>query len=224
MRLMRRAVTVSLALVVLLLALVLTLLSASVYTYHALTAETLIAELRFEPTGDGEYLAHLRTGDRCDERTFRIFGEQWRIDAAFLKWKYWATLLGLDSQYRLDRLEGRYRTAAAQNERRNVAHDLGPDTALDVVSLADSLGRFNFLIDATYGSSTYTDIDPSNVYYVFRTTTGIITRSMPLPPAPLRGEPLAIDVSRACGAPVPVWERVSSWIDARVEAVLGWLR
>ena len=100
--------------------------------------ETLIAELRSSRPGDREYLAHLRTGDRCDERACcGSLGDQWRIDAEFLKWKYWATLLGIDSQYRLDRLEGRYRTAAAQNTQPNLAHDSGRRQRSTVVSLAE---------------------------------------------------------------------------------------
>ena len=113
---MRRTLKFSLWVVVLLAAFLLDwLLTATVYTYERLTAETLIAELRFDATGERQYLAHLRTGERCDERSFPVFGDQWRVDAEFLKWKYWALLLGLDSQYRLDRLEGRYRSAAEQN-------------------------------------------------------------------------------------------------------------
>ena len=101
-----------------------------------------------------------------------MLGDQWRVDAEFLKWKYWALLLGLDSQYRLDRLEGRYRSAAEQNSQPNVAHDLSERTAVDLVALAESLGSWNFLLDATYGSSTYQDIDVDNVYYVYRTHDG----------------------------------------------------
>ena len=93
-----------------------------------------------------------------------VYGDQWRVDAEFLKWKYWALLLGLDSQYRLDRLEGRYRSVVDQNSQPKLAHDLRDETAVDVVSLAEGLGRWNFLIDASYGSSTYQDIDPANVY------------------------------------------------------------
>ena len=153
-------------------ALSIVLLTATIYTYDRLTAETLIAELRFDATGERQYVAHLRTGDRCDERTFPVLGDQWRVDAEFLKWKYWALLLGLDSQYRLDRLEGRYRSAAEQNSQPNVAHDLSERTAVDLVALAESLGSWNFLLDATYGSSTYQDIDVDNVYYVYRTHDG----------------------------------------------------
>ena len=219
---MRRAFKFSLWIVVLLAALSIVLLTATVYTYDRLTAETLIAELRFDPAGERQYVAHLRTGDRCDERTFPVFGDQWRVDAEFLKWKYWALLLGLDSQYRLDRLEGRYRTAAEQNSEPNLAHDLNERTAVDLVALAESLGAWNFLLDATYGSSTYQDIDVGNVYYVYRTTTGIITRHEPRPTQPEGGHPLTVNINAACGDP-SLWQRFTEWTDDNVVAALAFV-
>jgi len=206
-------------LIVLLAVVAVMLLSASVFTYHRLTNETLIAKLRFDQTGDRQYVAHLRTGDGCGERVLPVIGDQWRVDAQFLKWKYWALLFGLDSQYRLDRLEGRYRSTAEQNSAENIAHDLTDGTALDVVSVAGALGRWNFLIDATYGSSTYQDIDTASVYSVYRTQTGIITRSEPRA-FETPGEALAIEIDRACGAPAPLWERVTKWTDDRVVSAL----
>lgn len=216
---MRRAFKVSLVVVVFCAALAVVLLSAAVYTYDRLTAETLIAELRFDAAGERQYVAHLRTGDRCGERSFPLFGDQWRIDAAFVKWKYWALLFGLDSQYRLDRLEGRYRSAAEQNALPSMAHDLSERTAVDLVSLAESLGSLNFLLDATYGSSTYQYIDVENVYYVYRTTTGIITRHEPRPSQPARGEALTVTIDGACGRP-SWWRRFVEWTDDTVVAAL----
>lgn len=216
---MRRAFKYSLSAVVLLAALSVVLLTATVYTYDRLTAETLIAELRFDATGDRQYVAHLRTGDRCADRAFQVYGDQWRVDAEFLKWKYWALLFGLDSQYRLDRLEGRYRLAAEQNSQPNVAHDLSERTAVDLVSLAESLGAFNFLLDATYGSSTYQDIDVDNVYYVYRTATGIITRHEPRPVRAAAGEPLSVTIDGACGEP-SWWQRFTRWTDEGVVAAI----
>jgi hypothetical protein len=189
------------------------LIAASIHTFNALTDETLIAEIRFQRSGAQSYDAYLRTGDLCDERVYPILGEQWRIDAQFLKWEYWALLFGLDSQYRLERFEGRYRSVEDQNRRPIVAHELGDPTAIDIVRVADSLGVLNFLIDATYGSSTYQDIDTMQLHRVYKTPTGIFTRSVPLPigVAPRAG--LAVEINTGCGAPPDVWERIVSWAD-----------
>ena len=216
---MRRTFKVSLWLVVLFAALSVVLLTATVYTYDRLSAETLIAELRFDATGERQYVATLKTGDGCDERTFPVLGDQWRVDAEFLKWKYWALLFGLDSQYRLDRLEGRYRSAAEQNSQPNVAHDLSERTAVDLVALAESLGSWNFLLDATYGSSTYQDIDVDNVYYVYRTQTGIITRHELRPVQPAGNQPMVVNINGACGEP-SLWQRFTQWTDDNAVAAL----
>ena len=216
---MRRAFKVSLGLVVLFAALSIVLLAATIYTYDRLSAETLIAELRFDATGDRQYIAHLRTGDRCDERSYPLFGEQWRVDAEFLKWKYWALLLGLDSQYRLDRLEGRYRSVTDQNTQPNIAHGLSERTAVDLVGLVESLGSWNFLLDATYGSSTYQTIDVDNVYYVYRTQTGIITRHELRPVQPAGNQPIVVNINGACGEP-SLWLRFTQWTDDNAVAAL----
>jgi len=219
---MRKAFKFSLAVIVLLAALSIVLLAATVYTYHRLTDETLIAELRFDATGDRQYVAHLRTGDRCEDRSYPLFGDQWRVDAEFLKWKYWALLLGLDSQYRLDRLEGRYRSVADQNTQPNVAHGLSNRTAVDLVSLSESLGSWNFLLDATYGSSTYQQIDVDNVYYVYRTQTGIITRHAPRPVQPTNGASFNVTIDGACGQP-SWWQRFTTWTDDNALAALDYV-
>jgi hypothetical protein len=196
------------------------LLGASIHTYNTLTEETLIAQVRFERTGEQQFLAYLRTGDRCVEQELPIRGDQWRIDAQFLKWKYWALLLGLDSQYRLERFEGRYSSIDAQNREPNLAHSLGEPTAVDVVSVARSLGDLNFLIDTTYGSSTYQVIDTERIHEVYKTPTGIFTRSVPRPTDAAAGRPLAVEISSGCGAAPGVWERVTDWTDSTARAAL----
>lgn len=212
-RRMRKLVQVSVLTICILAGLLALLLSASIYTYNVLTDETVIAELRFDRTANREYIAYLRTGNRCEERAYRVIGDQWRIDAQFLKWRYWALLFGLESQYRLDRIEGRYRAVDEQNNNPNLAHDLRAGTALDVVTFAEALGPLNFLADATYGSSTYQDIDTRLVYFVSKTTTGIISRSASRASPERNAEPLAIAIERGCGARRPLWPRIAEWTD-----------
>lgn len=221
---MFRLIRVSIVTLVLGIAAIVCLLSASVYTFSQLTEETLIAQVRFERVREAHYLAHLRTGDRCDERILTTYGDQWRIDAQFVKWKYWALLLGLDSQYRLDRFEGRYQSVERQNAETNLAHELAADNAIDLVTFAESLGPVNMLVDASYGSSTYQDIDMTVVYAVYKTPTGIFTRPRPPRPAQTESEALAIEIDRGCGAEPSAWQRFAQWADSRVVTAVASLR
>ncbi len=216
---MRKLIRLSVVLAVLGAFLAIALLSASLYTFARLTDETLIAEVRFDAVAPERYLAHLSTGDFCRESTLQIEGDQWRIDAEFVKWHYWATLLGLDAQYRLDRFEGRYSDVDRQNRATDNSHALMPDTAIDLVTLADSLGRLNFLMDATYGSSTYQDIRTNQVYEVYRSQTGLFTRSRPRPAQPA-AEGIEIEIRQACGGGDSIWRDVTAWVDRTTRSLL----
>jgi hypothetical protein len=214
-----RFLKISLLSIPLLLLLALLLVSSWFYTYHSLTREALVAEISFEPVADKHWRARLATGDHCRIEYYEIHGDQWRIEAQFIKWKYWASLLGLDAMYRLDRFEGRYQDVDEQNRRHKVAYSLAQDSALDMVAVAEALGGFNFLFDASYGSSTYHAIDNRQLYRVYRTQTGLITRTEPKPRTADNGAILSIEITRACAGKPGLWRRASTWLD---ESLSGW--
>jgi hypothetical protein len=192
------------------------LFSSWFYTYHRLSHEELIAELSFEPLGKDVYRASVATGDLCRVEVYQLDGDQWRIDAQFVKWKPWANLLGLNAMYRLDRIEGRYRELARQNAEHPAAYALPPVTSLDMVEIAEGMGRMNFLLDASYGSSTYQDIDTAMLYRVYKTQSGLIARTSPRPPPPPAGQPLRIDIDRACGNEPGPWRAAAQWLDDKL--------
>ncbi|MDR2877466.1 MAG: hypothetical protein LBV36_05435 [Chromatiales bacterium] len=192
------------------------LFSSWLYTYNRLTHEELIAELDFERIGADRYRASVATGDLCRVELYQLDGDQWRIDAEFVKWKPWANLFGLNAMYRLDRIEGRYRDIRRQNAEHPIAYELPRDTAFDLVGLADSLGRFNFLLDASYGSSTYHDIDTTMLYRVYKTQSGLITRASPRPPLTESDQALVVTIDRACGGEPSLWTAAARWLDDRL--------
>ena len=145
------------------------------WTYKALTHETVIANIKFDQQNinDKSFVAHIQEEDGDKIGDFKIYGEQWRIDAKFMKMKYWANILNLDSRYALERFEGRYESVDDENSKEQLSHNLGEDTILDSVELFG----WNPFVDAEFGSSTYQDINPEYEYIVYKTQTGIIVRS-----------------------------------------------
>jgi hypothetical protein len=188
------------------------LMSASVRTYSRLSDETVIAEVSFRQLDEQVYEATLLTEGDCREEKLTLYGDQWRIDASFLKWKYWANLLGLDAQYRLDRIEGRYDSIADENSKEHTAYDLVPRTTLDVGNWSTSMGKLNFLADAEYGVSTYTEMTPGQSWLVYRTQSGIITR-------PGRGiqrsesGALRIEITAGCVEEKSTMAVATNWLD-----------
>jgi len=210
----RYSLRLSLPLLVLLLLLLLALLlSAGFYGYHRLTDEALVAELQFRPLAPQRFVATLVDAQGCDAKDYLIEGDQWRIDARFLKWRYWATLVGLDPLYRLERLEGRYQRNAEQNDRPHLAHDLGEAAALDLLAGLERLGRYNLLFDASYGSSAYATIDPNQRYLLYRGQSGLLIRSRPLETSQPGGEGTVITIAHACGDPVSLWRRLAEGLE-----------
>ncbi|MDX9739914.1 MAG: hypothetical protein RBT81_01860 [Gammaproteobacteria bacterium] len=212
---MRRSLKIVLLPLLPILALVALLFTSWLHTYHRLTDEKLVAELTFEPIGERHYRVSLATGDLCQIETYLLRGDQWRLDAGFIKWKNWATLFGLDAMYRLDRLEGRYRDAAEQSAHPVSAHALAQGTSMDLVAVAEALGRFNFLLDASYGSSVYREMDPGLLYKVYRTQSGLIVRAEARV-VPGGMETLVIDIDRDCGEKESRWLGIARWLDERI--------
>jgi hypothetical protein len=195
------------------------LFSSWYYTYHRLTFESLIAELTFEPLGAQVYQARLATGDRCTVRTFELYGDQWRIDSQFVKWKSLGTLLGFDPLYRLERIEGRYRLVDEQNRRTKLSYALDDESAVDLVRLTEILGPVNFLFDTSYGSSTYSTMDPEYVYKVYQTSSGIITRvEKRVPQTQANAVTLSIEINKACGAQPSFWRALALWVNQKLSA------
>ncbi len=173
-------------------------LMSLLHGYHRLSAETLVAELSFQQFAPFRYSVELATGDLCHHQRFDLYGDQWRVDAQFLKWKPWANLLGLESRYRLDRLEGRYSQIERQNSDDKLAHALvePPIGSLQAIPLLNDSLRL--LADASYGSSTYQAIDTARIYQVYKTPTGLITRSKPRALERDEDGVLTIEINRAC--------------------------
>ncbi len=194
MRLLARGLLMSLVA----LGVIAVLIALNLQTYSRLTDEVPVARLSFQPVAPRQFRVELRSGDFCEARSFLLYGDEWRIDAQFLKWKPWANLLGLDARYRLDRLSGRYRDVRQENENPHIAWALSEHSLLESV-IADGgwLARLSPL-DTVFGSSVYQTIEPGYEYTVYRGQSGLLVRKQPL--ASIRREDgnLVIPIIKPC--------------------------
>ncbi len=168
-------------LVPLLAGLLLAVLGLNLQTYQRLTDELPVAELRFEKIGRQAYSAELIYPDGQHQQ-YLLAGDDWRLEAQFLKWKGWATVLGLKPQFRLERLAGRYQDIEQERQADHSVVDLSGNQALpaqlDLWKFAQRRPRLTPMIDATYGTATYLPMRDGVNYRVTVTNSGLIAREL----------------------------------------------
>ncbi len=149
----------------------------NLYTYQRFTEETPIATVAFEHVEGQRYRVMLKSG-RDPERQFELRGDEWQLDVRMIKWSDWLTFLGESPLYRLDRIAGRYISAAEARDNRPVIYDLSEQSGLDVWAFARKAGDWLPGIDAAYGSSVYLPMADGLSYEVSISRTGLLARKV----------------------------------------------
>ncbi len=163
----------------------LALLGLNIQTYHRLTAERPVATIELRQKGPQLFEATLTEEPNGDQpavtRTFDVHGDEWRLEARVLRWKPWATVLGLDSQYRLDRFSGRYSETHEEQTRERTVVDLKPErsTGIDFLPVAQTLAEYVPLVDIpSYGEGVYMPMADGARYKVtILSSGGLLPRS-----------------------------------------------
>lgn len=156
------------------------LLGLNIQTYHRLTDERLVATVELREKGPQLYDAIVTEAPAEDGtagavHTFEVHGDEWRLEARTLKWKPWASVLGLDSQYRLDRFSGRYTETVDEQTRERSVFDLRPQrrTGIDFLPVARKAAEYAPLVDIPeYGQGVYMPMADGARYKVSILSTG----------------------------------------------------
>ncbi|HID50292.1 MAG TPA: cation/multidrug efflux pump [Chromatiales bacterium] len=161
-------------------ALLLGAIATNLHTYQRLTHESPVATLRFERLAPQQFRVILtRAGQNAEVYTLR--GDEWQLDGRVLKWHGVANLLGLDSDFRLERLSGRYHDAERDAHARRSVHALSRSEGLDIWALARDHPGWVPWVDAVYGSATYMPMTHGARYAVRMTQSGLVARPLNAP-------------------------------------------
>jgi hypothetical protein len=150
-------------------------LGVSTQGYRALTLEEVAAVVTTVPTGEREFQAFVEFPDGRDT-TFHVLGDQLLVDAHILKWHPLANILGVHTQYELDRLAGRYLLIEDERAEPRSVHSLKSDKPMDLFDLARRYSFLAFLVDTEYGSATYIQVERPARFEVRVSTTGLLVR------------------------------------------------
>lgn len=163
-------------LLLLAIAAVIFIVALNLHTYARLTYEQPVAEIVFEARGPQRYRATLTQVPSGRMQMFTLAGDEWQLDARVLKWKGWANLLGLDAQYRLERVSGRYRDIDQERNGERTVYGLSENPGADLWVLSTKYPKWLPFVDAVYGSATYLPMADGARYEVKMTQSGLIAR------------------------------------------------
>jgi NADH:ubiquinone oxidoreductase subunit K len=152
--------------------------ASNLYTYSRLTYEAPIVDLIFKATGPQRYQATLIHAPSGEMQVFAVSGDEWQLDARVLKWRGWATLLGLDAQYRLERLSGRYLDIEKERNAPRTLYRLSDNPGVDLWAWSIDHPRWVPFVDAVYGSATFLPMADGARYRVTLSQTGLVARPM----------------------------------------------
>jgi len=151
-------------------------ITINLHTYHRLTYEKEIAELSFQQLSPRSFSVTLNNLELNKKEEYIIEGDEWQLDARILKWKSIAQLLGLNVQYRLERLSGRYQDIEMERTLPRTIFLLGQDSGMDIWSLARKYKNWLPWIDAYYGNATYLPMIDEGRFLVSINQYGIFAR------------------------------------------------
>jgi hypothetical protein len=158
------------------------LLASNLYTYQRLVYEQAVAEISFQKIAEQQFRADINALDSDFQQTVNLNGDEWQLDAQVLMWQGVATLLGLDANYRLHRISGRYVDITDEQQRPRTVFSLvkSPayieDDTFDLWQFAHNNQNWLQWIDAVYGSAVFLPMSDGARYSIAISRTGLIAR------------------------------------------------
>lgn len=128
-------------------------LALASWSYERLLAEQEAARIAVRKVGPARFYLQLTAADGR-VRGFTLEAEQWRLEGRVVRFSGWARRLGLSPLYRLERLSGRFTSAA--REQREAAQVLElTGEGLDLALLAGRLPRLFGFVENEFGSGVF---------------------------------------------------------------------
>ena len=145
--------------------------------YRPFTHEEVAARLSVRPTGPQRFVATVHFPDGRT-KAFDMAGDEVYVDAHILKWKPLVNMLGLHTGYQLDRIAGRYQAIEKERTAPRTIHPLADETWVSLFRLRQQFQWLDPLLDAQYGSATFTPVNRPGDFEVLVSTSGLLVREI----------------------------------------------
>lgn len=167
------------------------LMGLNIQSYHRLGVDRqCVAVIQFTSVSENVYsMAFQEPQDQaadCRQATLsearvlpraeQMAGDEWLMRARVIRWKPWATVLGLDAQYRLESIDGTWGDQDTRRSSLPTVVDLRPArrTGLDFMPFAQFLSQYAPILEAgpTAGEAAYWPMAHNARFNIYLTAQG----------------------------------------------------
>jgi hypothetical protein len=164
-----------LGIVTLLAGLLIGSLAIGTYGYRALTREVVAATVRTERLDQDSFGARFEFPNG-DTLYLQLAGDELYVDAHILKWKPIGNLLGLHTDYELDRVAGRYVDLEEEQSKARTVYSIAAPKPYDLFDIARRRPLLLPFVDAEYGSASF--VPAQGTYELRVSMTGLLFRRL----------------------------------------------
>jgi hypothetical protein len=155
-------------------------LTLALATYHSFTKKRHVAELQvieLAPQKLRVWLVPIQSdGTRGATETYDVDGDEWTVGGDVLRFKPFLTVLGLETVYKVTRVEGRWLKAEDANQHKATAYDREGGTGPGWLQLYKNgtAGPFGWMVAGAHGQAVSQLPDRRAVYDLYVTPNGFI--------------------------------------------------
>lgn len=147
--------------------------SKDVLSYRQLLSESRIARIFISQKGPQRYLLNIDQLNGESPQSFMLAGDEWQLDSRIIKWDSDFARLGLGSNYRLQRVSGRYAHVEDETSQIRTAYRIEISEHLDVWAMLRKYRPLWRWVQADFGNAVYAPMVDGAVYNVVIGHSGI---------------------------------------------------
>jgi hypothetical protein len=155
-------------------------LSVALTTYHSFTKKRHVAEVQAIQLGPQKLRVFFQSieadGTRGPTETYDVDGDEWTVGGDILRFKPFWTLMGLETVYKITRVEGRWLKADDANVHKATAFDRDGGTSQGWLQLYRNGAKlpFGWMVAGAHGQAVSQLPDRRSVYDLYVTPNGFI--------------------------------------------------
>ncbi|HLH62119.1 MAG TPA: hypothetical protein VKV20_10590 [Ktedonobacteraceae bacterium] len=151
-----------------------------VQSYLGYTSDIKVAEVKAHMISnvphqmDLELILYNQDGRVTSDQYYSVLGDEWMLQADFIKFPPWMNILGFHAGYKLTRLEGSYQDANLERNSKHTVVELNGGEDNFFKTMQSNRQWFSPFVDAYYGNAVF---EPGNgTFDVYASQTGLYAK------------------------------------------------